>query len=292
MLDRRKFLIATGATLVSTSLPAARNNVAPLGGPELAAAVRACETASGGRLGVAILDVATAARFSHRGNERFPMCSTVKLPLAAAILRAVDQGRTRLDNRVPVSAGDILGHSPFSETRVGGTASLAELCEATLTLSDNAAANLLLPVIGGLPGLTRFARTLGDTATRFDRNEPDLNEGTPGDPRDTTTPVAMLGLLNRMLLGSALSRAQRARLTRWMIGNHTGDNRLRAGLPAGWRVGDKTGTGGHGSNNDIAILWPPARAPLLVTSYLTGSPLSSAASEAIHARLARSIARL
>jgi beta-lactamase class A len=292
MLDRRKFLIATGATLVSTSLPAARNKGAPLGGEALAMAVQACEAASRGRLGVAILDTATGARFAHRGDERFPMCSTFKLALAAAILRDVDRGRTRLDHKLPVTARGILNHSPFSETRVGGTASLGELCEATMTNSDNAAANLLLPVIGGPAGLTRVVRALGDRATRFDRYEPDLGIGTPGDPRDTTTPLATLGLLDRILLGAVLSSPSRTCLTQWMVDNQTGDRRLRAGLPATWRVGDKTGTGGHGTTNDIAILWPPKRPPLLVTSYLTGSPLSTAEGEAIHARLALSIARL
>jgi beta-lactamase class A len=292
MLDRRNFLIATGATLVSTSLAAARSGTPPLGGQDLLAAVQDCEAVSGGRLGVAILNTATGARFTYRGDERFPMCSTFKLILATAILHQVDRGRTSLDRRLPVSAGDILNNSPFCETRVGGTASLGELCEATLTRSDNAAANLLLPLVGHPAGLTRFARALGDTVTRFDRNEPDLGECTPGDPRDTTTPLAMLGLINRILLGSVLSRTARARLTRWIIGNRTGDKRLRAGLPTTWRIGDKTGSGGHGTDNDIAILWPPARPPLLVTSYLTGSRLPFADSNAIHARLARSIARL
>jgi beta-lactamase class A len=252
--------------------------------------VAACEAASGGRLGVAILDTATGARLSWRGDERFPMCSTFKFLLATAILRRVDRGQDRLDRRVRIAASDILDNSPITEQRVGRDASVAELCAATVTRSDNAAANLLLPAVGGPAGLTRFLRGLGDDRTRLDRNEPMMSEAIPGDPRDTTTPLAMLGLLDQILMGRILSGPSRARLTGWMLANQTGDHRLRAGLPATWKVGDKTGTGDHGTTNDIAILWPPARAPLLVTSYLTGTALSSDDRDAIHARLARASA--
>jgi beta-lactamase class A len=146
---------------------------------------------------------------------------------------------------------------------------LAELCDAAVTLSDNTAGNLLLAALGGPAGITAFARSLGDPVTRLDRIEPELNEAKPGDPRDTTSPAAMTANLRALVLGDALSAASRAQLTAWLAANKTGDTRLRAQLPAGWRVGDKTGTGGNGSNNDVGVLWPPGRAPIVVSAYLT-----------------------
>jgi beta-lactamase class A len=146
---------------------------------------------------------------------------------------------------------------------------VAELCEATMTLSDNPAANLLLDSAGGPAALTAYLRTLGDTVTRLDRMEPGLNQATPGDPRDTTTPLAMLEAMHKIVLGDVLSATSREQITRWLLGCKTGDRKLRALLPADWRVGDKTGAGAYGSNNDIGLLWPPGRAPVLVTAYLT-----------------------
>lgn len=228
------------------------------------------EAASGGRLGVAMLDTQTGAAYAYRGAERFPMCSTFKFLAAAQVLSRVDKGQEQLDRRITVRASDIIQHSPATKPRVGGLPmTLAELCEATITLSDNAAANLMLKEMGGPPGLTAYMRSLGDDITRLDRFEPELNEATPGDPRDTTTPQAMLQSMQKILLGTALSAASRAQITRWLADNKTGDRKLRALLPAGWRVGDKTGGGNHGSNNDIGIFWPPGRAPILVTAYLT-----------------------
>jgi beta-lactamase class A len=251
--------------------------------------LEAVEERSGGRLGVAVLDVAGDRRFAHRGDERFPMCSTFKFLLAAAVLAEVDAGREELARSVPVGAGDIITYSPVAERYVGRAASVAILCEAAVTLSDNAAANLLLPRIGGPAGLTRFARSLGDAVTRLDRDEPTLNEAAPGDPRDTTSPNAMAADLQRLVLGQALSAASRAQLTAWLVGCKTGDRRLRAGLPAGWRAGDKTGTGAHGSAHDVGVLWSPAGAPIVVASYLTQTALKGAAADAVHAAVARAV---
>jgi beta-lactamase class A len=282
-MDRRTFLWASCGVLAAGSAWA----IAP--DTPLRRAIRAAEEASGGRLGVAVLDTGSGRRFAWRGDERFPMCSTFKLTLVAAILHRVDRGEDRLDRRVPVTARDILNNSPVSKAHVGGAATVATLCEATITQSDNTAANLLLPAVGGPAGLTRFIRSLGDAHTRLDRNEPSIGTATPGDPRDTTTPVAMLELIRRLLLGNVLSPASRRQLTDWAIANRTGDHRLRAGLPSGWRVGDKTGAGDHGTTNDIAILWPPRRPPLLVTSYLTGSSRPSDGRDAVLAAVARAV---
>jgi beta-lactamase class A len=167
---------------------------------------------------------------------------------------------------------------------------LGELCQAAVELSDNTAANLILAAIGGPAGWTRFVRGLGDGVSRLDRNEPTLNEATPGDPRDTTTPAAMVGNLRAAVLGQGLSPASRRRLAGWMVAGQTGAKRLRAGLPASWRIGDKTGTGDHGTANDIAVAWTPA-GPIVIACYLTGAETASAdAREAAIADVGRLIA--
>ena len=244
------------------------------------------ETTSGGRLGVATLDTASGARAGHRAGERFPMCSTFKLLAVAAVLARVDRGRERLDRRIAFSTADLLEYAPVTRARVAeGSMPIADLCEAAITVSDNTAANLLLATLGGPAGLTAYARSLGDRVTRLDRIEPALNEAAPGDPRDTTTPSAMLGDLKILLVGTALSRASRERLIAWLVATATGDRRLRAGVPAGWRVGDKTGSGEHGTTNDIGIAWPPGRAPILITAYLTNTSHDVAAREAVLANM-------
>jgi beta-lactamase class A len=228
------------------------------------------EAGVGGRLGVAILDTASGLQTGRRMDEAFPMCSTFKFLAAATVLARVDSGQEDLNRRIVFSKSDLQEYSPITQHHVGGAGmSVAELCEAAITLSDNTAANLLLASFGGPAGLTAFARSLGDKITRLDRNEPSLNESTPGDPRDTTTPNAMLGDMRKLLLTDRLSASSRAQLMAWMIANKTADKRIRAKLPSDWRVGDKTGSGDHGSTNDIAILWPPGRDPILVTVYLT-----------------------
>lgn len=291
MTDRRRFLGLAAAGLAGVAAPALARRVgpAPL---DLLAAVAAAEAATGGRVGLAVHDLATGRRFAHRGDERFPMASTFKALLVAAILARVDRGEDRLDRAIAVRAEDIVDVSPVSKAHVGGTASLAELCEATIIHSDNAAANLLLPAVGGPAGLTAWLRRGGDAVTRLDRFETMMSEGRPGDPRDTTSPAAMLATLERLLLGAVLRPASRRRLIGWLIANTTGGTRLRAGLPADWTIGDKTGAGGHGTVNDIAIVWPrrAAPAPLVIACYLTGGTAATTTLHAAHADIARAIA--
>ncbi|MFM0056345.1 class A beta-lactamase [Paraburkholderia phytofirmans] len=243
------------------------------------------EAASGGRLGVSIVDTTSGLHAGLRTDERFPMCSTFKLLVAGAVLARTDRGEEDLQRRVVFSQSDVVSNSPATSkhTReLTGKAgmSIAELCKAAITLSDNTAANLLLATFGGPAGLTAFARSLGDGVTRLDRIEPTLNEGTPGDLRDTTTPNAMLGNLRELLLGERLSSSSRAQLLAWLAANETGGARIRAKLPKDWGVGDKTGTGDHGTANDVAILWPPGRGPVLVTVYLTETDGDAARSNA------------
>jgi beta-lactamase class A len=166
---------------------------------------------------------------------------------------------------------------------------VAELCEAAMTLSDNTAGNLLLASIGGPQGLTAFVRSLGDDVTRLDRIETELNEAAPDDPRDTTSPDAMASDLRALALGNVLSTKSRAQLIGWLAANMTGGKRLRAGLPAGWRVGDKTGTGEQGTANDVAVIWPPDRAPFVITAYLTGAAAPAERQDAVMAAVGRAV---
>ena len=263
MLTKREFVL--GATAIVAS-GAARADA-----ETLAAAFTRIEKESGGRLGVAVLDTQTGMQAGHRADERFPVCSTFKWLAAAAILRRVDAGVERLERRVHFGAKDLVTYSPVTEKHIADGMTLAELCDAAVTLSDNTAGNLLLAALGGPGGITTFARSLGDAVTRLDRIEPELNEATPGDPRDTTAPAAMTANLRALVIGDALSAASRAQLTAWLVANKTGDTRLRARLPAGWRIGDKTGVGANGTNNDVGVIWPPGRAPVVVSAYLTGT---------------------
>lgn len=247
------------------------------------------EAGSKGRLGVAVA-LPSGSRMQHRGEERFPMCSTFKFLAASLVLQRVDAGREHLDRQVSFSKSDLVTYSPETEKHAGGSMSVAELCKAALTLSDNTAANLLLASFGGPPAVTGFARSIGDTMTRLDRTETSLNEATPGDPRDTTTPNAMLRNLEKILLGAVLKPSSRKRLTEWMLANTTGKAKFVAGLPPDWKVADKTGSGEHGSNNDIGVLYPPSGRPVLVASYLTETEISNDERNAIHAEIARAIA--
>jgi beta-lactamase class A len=228
-----------------------------------------------GRLGVAVLDTGSDRRFGYREDERFPMCSTFKLLAAAAILKRVEHGQETLGRRVHFSKSDLVTYSPATEKHLDDGMTVAELCEAAITLSDNTAGNLMLGMLGGPSGITAFARGMGDPLTRLDRTEPTLNEAVPGDVRDTTTPAAMAENLRKLMFGGALAKASSEQLKAWLLANKTGNARLRARLPAGWRVGDKTGSGERGSTNDVGILWPPDSAPLIVAAYLMDTAAST-----------------
>ncbi|MGJ4997134.1 class A beta-lactamase [Bradyrhizobium sp. HKCCYLS3077] len=248
------------------------------------------ERESLGRLGVAVLDSQTGFEAGLRPAERFPMCSTFKCLASAAVLKRVDAGDLQLDTRIAFEAKDLVTYSPVTKEHVGRGMTLAELCEAALTQSDNTAGNLLLRQIGGPSGLTGFVRSIGDEVTRLDRWELELNEAKADDPRDTTSPAAILQNLRRLLLGDVLSTTMRERLTGWMLANKTGDTRLRAGVPRDWRTADKTGSGERGTANDIGVFWPPGRKPVLVTAYLTGSQASPEERNATIAKVARAVA--
>jgi len=254
----------------------------------LADGLAGLEHQHGGRLGVSILDTGTGQRVAHRGDERFLMCSTFKLFAVAAVLARVDRGTEQLDRRVVFGQDVLLSYAPVTSHHVGPPGlSVAALCAAAITVSDNTAANLLLKSLGGPSAVTAFARNLGDTVTRLDRIEPELNVASPGDIRDTTTPNAALVTLQKLLLGTALSSASREQLIAWLRGCTTGAEKLRAGLPPDWSIGDKTGSGAQNETNDIGILFPPQRKPLLVTAYYAASSADAATRDAVLAEVGR-----
>jgi beta-lactamase class A len=250
------------------------------------------ERVHGGRLGVSVLGIASKGRIDHRANERFPMCSTFKLLAAALVLTRVDRKEETLDRRLIYSREKLVKYSPVTAKYAGDAGmTLGDICEAALTLSDNTAGNLMLESFGGPAQLTNYARSLGDRVTRVDRIEPELNEAAPGDPRDTTSPAAMVENLRLLIEGNALSSRSRDQLTRWLVANRTGDKRIRAGVPKGWRVGDKTGSGGNATTNDIAIIWPPEGGTIIITAYFTESSASDDARNAVFSDLAKAVVR-
>ncbi|MBP2456446.1 beta-lactamase class A [Clavibacter michiganensis] len=235
------------------------------------AAFAALEERFGARLGVHAVDTGTGAEVSWRADELFAYASTVKAPLAAALLDRV--GVAGMDRAVPIAAADILSYAPVTETRVGGTMTLRELAEAAMTRSDNTAANLLLEALGGPAELDAALTALGDDTTVVSRTEPDLNQAVPGDERDTTTPRAAAALLRAYALGDPgaladpLDADERALLTGWLQGTRTGATLVRAELPTGWTVGDKSGLGAYASRGDVAVIWRPDAAPIVIAVH-------------------------
>jgi len=235
------------------------------------------EQRAGARIGVAALDIGSGKHLDYRSEQRFPMCSTFKFLAAAAVLKRVDDGQGKLDRFIPYGVKDILEYAPVTKAHLNdGGMTLGALCAAAIEQSDNTAGNLLLDTIGGPNGLTNFARSIGDGMTRLDRKEPDLNSVGPGDKRDTTTPAAMCADMQRLLLGNVLSESARHQLDDWLRHNETGTLMIRAAVPKTWTVGDKTGRCGNGATNDVAVIRPPGRAPILVAIYSIGSASVSA----------------
>ena len=227
------------------------------------------------RIGLAVYDYQSGRRWEYNANDRFPITSTFKALACAAVLARVDAGAEDLARVVIVRESDLVPYAPVTERRLGGQGmTLHELCDATMSTSDNVAANLILKSLGGPEGLTGFARRIGDSVTRLDRWETELNEARPGDLRDTTTPNAMLQNLQRLVLGDVLSTDSRRQLTDWLAGNKVGGPLIRAGLPDDWRIGDRTGAGGYGSRSVIAVIWPPEQRPVIVALYITETKAS------------------
>ncbi|QES44021.1 class A beta-lactamase [Streptomyces venezuelae] len=271
--SRRAVLGTAAAAPVLLSVSGTASAAAPVASAtpsDAARRLRALEESYPGRIGVHALHTGTGAVVAYRADERFAIASTFKVLAAAAILRrAREQEPGLLDVLIRYGRDDLITYSPRTEMHLETGMTVRELCDATITYSDNSAANLLMRRIGGPAGVTEFARSLGDSRTRLDRWETDLNTNIPGDRRDTTTPAAMTANLRKLVLGKALHPLDRGQLTRWLVENTTGDKRIRAGVPKEWRVGDKTGSPAYGGVNDVAVAWPPKQAPLVISVYTT-----------------------
>jgi beta-lactamase class A len=260
-MNRRDILCSSLALLASPALA----QRAPI------TALADYERDSGGHIGVYAKNLRTGAEVSWRAHERFVMCSSFKASLAACVLTRVDRGQARLDEMIAYGPNDLMEWAPVAKQNVEkGAMSVSDMCEAAVEFSDNTCANALLARFGGPPAVTAFWRSIGDTVSRLDHNEPELNRTPPGDPHDTTTPAAMAGNLRSLILEKALSPTSREQLTGWMLGCKTGDNRLRAGLPKDWRIGDKTGNNGKDAAGDIAVTWTTRGEPVLICAYTRG----------------------
>jgi beta-lactamase class A len=260
-MNRRDVLCSTLALLASPALA----QRAPF------TALTDYERDSGGHIGVYAKNLRTGAEVSWRAHERFVMCSSFKASLAACVLSSVDRGQARMDELIAYGPADLMEWAPVAKQNLEkGAMSVADMCEAAVELSDNTCANALLARFGGPSALTAFWRSIGDTVSRLDHNEPELNRRPPGDPHDTTTPAAMAGNLRRFILGKVLSPTSREHLTGWMLRCKTGDNRLRAGLPKDWRIGDKTGNNGKDASGDIAMTWSTSGEPVVICAYTRG----------------------
>lgn len=271
--DRRTVLAGTAA--LGACVPIDRSF-----GGRSSAKLRLIETATGGTLAVHAFDTATGASIGYRAHERVAMCSTFKTALAGLVLLLDQRGEIDADARIEWTEADLLSYAPFARERLDEGATLRELARAAQVLSDNTAANLLLARIGGPARLTQFFRALGDEVSRLDRIEPELNHVPAGELRDTTTPHAMAHMLGTLLFAGPLDGERRETLRQWMIATQTGLKRVRAGLPGGWVVGDKTGTSGRPPDMgqihaDIGFAIPAGRAPLVFAAWHR-APMSGA----------------
>lgn len=286
MISRRQFSTIASYGLISASLTTAQTTFAfsadaTRRDADIQAQFLNLETTAQCRLGVHILDTATGQEYGYRSDERFMMLSSFKLLASALVLYRADVGRDSLERRIPYTAKDLIPWSPITERHADGNGmTLGQLCEATITTSDNTAGNLILSSFGGPAALTAFARQLGDNITRLDRHEPELNDRKTDNMMDTTSPRAMANTMHKLLIGDGLSTRSRNLLRQWLLGNTTGGNRIKAGLPTDWQIGDKTGTNKTDSN-DIGIVIPPKRAPLLATVYLAESHAPSSIKDSV-----------
>ncbi|XZG71653.1 class A beta-lactamase [Chitinibacteraceae bacterium HSL-7] len=250
------------------------------------------EAKTGGRIGVAVVDQHGKRLLGHRADARFAMCSTFKLPLAALVLQQVEQGRLKASQPLRYDADQLEDYAPAARRYLGsGFMTVTEANQASVQLSDNTAANLLLGALGGPAALTRFFRAVGDPISRLDRTEPTLNTNLPDDARDTTTPSAMATTTAKLLWGNALKPASRDALQRMLIGNTTGDTTLRAGLPADWQVGDKTGSCDRDGRNDVAFVVPKTGVPFVLAVYSNQAGASANERNQTLAEVARIVAR-
>ncbi len=283
MRARRVVVVALGWAAFSVGW----TSVATAGDDGIVAAARSAEANLKAKVGLAVHDTGSGRTWLHNADDRFPMASTFKALACASLL---DAGPQKLATTVTIAEGDLQSYATVTRTMVGRPVTASELCAITLRTSDNTAANKVLEVLGGPAAVTSFLRSIVDATTRLDRTEPELNEGRPGDPRDTTTPGAIADTMNRLILGTALEVGARRQLAEWLVANEVGGPLLRAGIPADWRIADRTGAGGFGTRGVVAVMWPPARAPIVAAIYVTATDASMDARNAAIAGIGRAIA--
>ena len=274
-----------GASTGPTSSASASASTDPTTDPATVRAFAALERRYDARLGVVAVDTGDGRTIAHRAGERFAFASTNKVFIAAAVLDASFDAD--LATLVHYDRGDLLEYAPVTSEHVDTGMTVRDLIDAALRSSDNTAANLLVERLGGPDAVERWLRGIGDRTTRVDRVEPDLNEATPGDPRDTTTPERFAADLRTVLLGDALDAADRRVLREAMLGNTTGDATIRAGVDPSWRVADKTGTASYGVRNDIAVVTPPGRAPIVLVVMTSRADPGAEPSDALVAAATR-----
>jgi beta-lactamase class A len=283
---RRAVVLGIPSLAAVPALARARVAAAPV------AAIADYERKTGGRVGLYAQNLVSGSKLEWRADERFVMCSTFKASLASLVLSRVDRSRDRLDDPIRFGPADFVGDwwAPVAKANLAkGVMTVREMCAAAVEYSDNTCANLLLARVGGPRAMTDFWRATGDRVTQLDHNEPALNRSRPGDPRDTTSPRAMAATLRRLVLGNTLSPTSRTLLTRWMLDCKTGDNRLRAGVPKGWQVADKTGNNGDDAAGDIAVLWPRQGVPVIVAVYTQGGSPTPPQLERLFAEIGRTL---
>ncbi|WP_201591828.1 class A beta-lactamase [Psychrobacter fozii] len=287
LLQSKTKIFSTLITIFCLTLPLHANAE-----DSLVAAVKSAENELGARIGLAVHDLETEQRWEYRSDERFPLSSTFKTLACANVLHNVDIGQEKIDRVVRFSKSNLVTYSPVTEKHVGKKGmSLGELCQATLSTSDNSAANFILQAIGGPKSLTQFLRASGDNTTRLDRWETELNEAIPKDKRDTTTPMAMITTLEKLVVGETLSTESRQQLQSWLKGNEVGDALFRKGVPSDWIVADRTGAGGYGSRAITAVMWPPGRKPIIAALYITETDASFEDRDAVIAKIGTEIAK-
>ncbi|PKG40966.1 class A beta-lactamase [Psychromonas sp. Urea-02u-13] len=238
--------------------------------------IKSVEKKLGARIGVAVYDTQSKALWSYKGDTRFPLMSTFKTLACAKLLADAESGIVDINSTTMIDADSLITWSPVTEKRVGETMSLKQACTATMVMSDNTAANIVLAGIDGPSGLTKFMRAIGDDVTRLDRIEPYLGEAIDGDPRDSSTPNAMVASLNRLLFAGVLSTEGKVQLKQWMMDNKVSDALLRSVLPQGWSIADRSGAGGYGSRGITAVVWSEQRPALIISIYLTQTTASFA----------------
>ncbi|MBF6196279.1 MULTISPECIES: class A beta-lactamase [Nocardia] len=292
MLGHRRLLAAAAVSalsLVTTAcgsaadVPAASQTTPPAA----AAPFTELETDHAARLGVSAIDTGSGRTVAHRDAERFPMASTFKGLACGALLRDHPLSTGYFDQVIRYSRSELVANSPVTEKHADTGMTVAELCDAAITVSDNTAGNQVLKLLGGPEGFTAFLRSIGDTTSRLDRWETELNSAVPGDERDTTTPAALAADYRALVLGDVLADPERAQLKSWLVASKTGADRIRAALPPGWTVGNKTGSPAYGSALDVAVVWPPGRSPFVIAVLSTKAEQNAEADSPLVAEAAR-----